>query len=484
MKKHEIIEVYIERINYPDTGFGKYEDKKVKIKHVIPGQTVRARVKRSTKNAEAVLVEIAKRAENEIEPVCASFSSCGGCAFQSLRYCDELALKDTMLRRELREAGFENAAFDGLVPAPCDFEYRNKMEFTFGDITKGGGLSLGMRRRNSYYEVSDASCCNLVNADFRLIVSETVRFFQKAGEAFYHRGRNEGSLRNLIVRGSTFANELMVNIVTTPGIKTDMRQYAGMLASLPFLGKLVSVLHTENLSCADSVKPDKTTVLFGSDFFSETLLGLSFKISPFSFFQTNSRGAEQLYSTVREFLGDSHDKTIFDLYCGTGTIAQIAAQSAKKVIGIEIVGESVSVARENALRNGLSNCEFIAGDVLRELNLVNDKPDIIILDPPREGIHPGALPKLLAYEPDTIVYISCKLSSLGKDISFFAQNGYAVERIRAHDMFPKTPHVETVVLLSKLKSTNSIEVKINLDEMDLTKSESKATYDEIKAICT
>ena len=250
---------------------------------------------------------------------------------------------------------------------------------------------------------------------------------------------------------------------------------------LPLEGKVVGFLHIINDSLADVVKSDETKVLYGQDYFYEELLGLKFKITPFSFFQTNSLGAEVLYSTAREFVGETKDRTIFDLYSGTGTIAQILAPVAKEVIGVEIVEEAVTAAKENAEANGLTNCSFLAGDVLKVIDEIEEKPDFIVLDPPREGIHPKALPKIVdLYRCEKMLYISCKPTSLARDLVEFAKYGYRVEKVCCVDMFPGTVHCETVCLLSKLNAKQHIEVDIHMDELDLTDAEKKATYSEIK----
>ena len=229
------------------------------------------------------------------------------------------------------------------------------------------------------------------------------------------------------------------------------------------------------------MQSDETTVLWGQDYFYEELLGLKFKISPFSFFQTNSLGAEVLYETARGYVGETKDKVVFDLYSGTGTIAQILAPVASKVVGVEIVEEAVEAARENASLNGLSNCEFIAGDVLKVVGDLTEKPDLIILDPPRDGIHPKALERIIGFGVERMVYISCKPTSLVRDLAVLKERGYRLVRACAVDMFPATGNCETVVLLSKLNTKQHVEVELNLDELDLTAAESKATYDEIKA---
>ena len=247
-------------------------------------------------------------------------------------------------------------------------------------------------------------------------------------------------------------------------------------------GKFAGILHITNDSIADVVQSDRTELLYGQEYFYEELLGLKFKISTFSFFQTNSYSAEVLYQTARDYVGDlgGSDKTVFDLYSGTGTIAQLMAPAAGKVIGVEIVEEAVEAAKKNAAANGLDNCEFIAGDVLKVLDEVEEKPDMIILDPPRDGIHPKALPKIIAYGVDHIVYISCKPTSLVRDLEVFLENGYRVDKAVAVDQFPWTANVETVVLLSRKTPDDTIEVDLDLDELDITAAESKATYQEIK----
>ena len=243
-------------------------------------------------------------------------------------------------------------------------------------------------------------------------------------------------------------------MITTTQEEQDLQPYVDALLALPLQGKITGVLHTKNDSVADVVQSDETVLLYGQDYFYEELLGLKFKISQFSFFQTNSLGAEVLYETAREFLGDisddgRNDKTVFDLYSGTGTIAQLLAPVAGKVIGVEIVEEAVKAARENAKLNNLNNCEFIAGDVLKVIGDIKEKPDFIVLDPPRDGIHPKALQHIIDYQVDRIVYISCKPTSLARDLDIMIEQGYRMERVVAIDQFPGTGHVETVVGLHR-----------------------------------
>ena len=260
-----------------------------------------------------------------------------------------------------------------------------------------------------------------------------------------------------------------------------LRGWKERLLALPLEGRFAGILHTKNDSLADVLQNDGTQILEGTDFFYEELLGLKFKITPFSFFQTNSLGAEILYNKVREYIGDTAGRKIFDLYSGTGTIAQILAPVAEHVTGVEIVEEAVDAAKENAALNGLHNCEFVAGDVLKVLDTLTERPDLIILDPPREGVHPKALPKIMEYGVPRIVYVSCKPTSLARDLEVLQVGGYRVEKACCSDEFPGTGHVETVVLLSKGEvDSKKIRVEFSLEDMDMSEFQDGATYPQIK----
>jgi len=318
--------------------------------------------------------------------------------------------------------------------------------------------------------------CEIVDEDYRVILAAVKEFFVQKGVTYFHRMSHEGYLRHLLVRKASKTGEILVALVTTTqspwkleegeeretGDEKLVDEFLQCLLSLENEGKLIGkyagILHIINDSTADVVKSDRTDVLYGEEYFYEEILGLRFKISTFSFFQTNSYSAEVLYSTAREYVGElsGTDCTVFDLYSGTGTIAQLMAPVAGKVIGVEIVEEAVDAAKRNASENGLDNCEFIAGDVLKVLDDLTEKPDMIILDPPRDGIHPKALPKIIAYGVDKIVYISCKPTSLVRDLEVFLENGYRVERAVAVDQFPWTANAETVCLLNKQKPDSDV----------------------------
>lgn len=481
MKKGQIYEGIVEKIDFPNKGIVIIEDNKVVVKNGITGQRIRFSVNKIRKGkCEGRLLEILEKSPLETRSaVCKNFGLCGGCSYQTIRYEEQLRIKNAQVKKLLDEV-CPDFVFEGIIGSPQEWEYRNKMEFSFGDEVKDGPLALGMHKRGSFHDIVTTSDCKIVNSDFTLILDCILQYFSKRGVSFYKKLSHQGYLRHLLVRRATKTGEMLVNLITSSQEELNLEEMVKELLDLPLQGKLVGILHTINDSLADIVKSDETRILFGQDFFNEELLGIQFKISTFSFFQTNSLGAEVLYNKTKEYIGETKDKLIFDLYSGTGTIAQILAPIAKKVIGVEIIAEAVEAAKENAERNGLNNCEFITGDVLKVIDGIEEKPDLIVLDPPRDGIHPKALEKIVDYGVDRIVYISCKPTSLARDLLILQEKGYKVEKVCCVDMFPGTVHVETVCLLSKLKSDHHIEVNLNMDELDLTSAESKATYEEIK----
>ena len=453
MKRGEIVEGIVERVDYPGKGLVRIDESNaVWVKNVLPGQRVSVRVKKVRHGmGEASLVEVIERASNEIEPSCPHFGQCGGCTYQGLTYEDQLKLKEGQVKRVLDAAVDGEYEYQGIKASPVSERYRNKMEYTFGDEYKDGPLSLGMHKLGGFYDIVRVSECRIVHEDYGRILDATVEYMAARNIPYYHRMRHEGYLRHLLVRRAAYTGEIMVAIVTTTQMDMDMTGYKDMLLGLELEGTIVSVLHTFNDSLADVVKSDRTEILYGRDYITEKLLGMEFKISEFSFFQTNTKSAEVLYTAARDYIGDlgGSDKVVYDLYSGTGTIAQMMAPVSGKVIGVEIVEEAVEAAKENAKLNGLDNCEFIAGDVLEVLDNIAQKPDFIILDPPRDGVHPKALRKIIDYGVDRMIYISCKVTSLARDLEMLQYSGYRVEKAVAIDQFPTSSHVETVCLLSR-----------------------------------
>ena len=466
---------------YPNKAIVECEGEKIAVKGAMKGQTVKFRLSKVRNGrCEGKLVEVTERSTIETEePFCPHFELCGGCTYQRLTYDNLLKLKAEQVKDILDGCLDYDYEFMGIAASPNEKAYRNKMEFSFGDSCKDGELTLGLHKAGSFYDILQITDCKIVNEDYNTIVKYVVELCRKWKLDYCHKMSHIGYLRHLLIRRAATTGEILVNLVTTsqwPGrvmipntesseiidnperadvVYDDdeavfLHELKDGMLDLNLNGSIVGLLHSINDDPADAVKADRIDILKGKDFFFEEILGQIFKITTFSFFQTNSFGAEVLYSIVRDFVGNTKDKNVFDLYSGTGTIAQIIAPVAKSVTGVEIVPEAVESAKMNASLNGLDNCEFICGDVLKVLDDIKEKPDLIVLDPPREGIHPKALNKIINYGVDRIVYVSCKPTSLARDLEILNASGYKVEKVKCCDMFPWTVHVETVCLLSKV----------------------------------
>ena len=476
MKKGQVYEGVVERVDFPGKGIVRMGEETCVVKMCLPGQKIRFLVNKVRKGkAEGRLLEVVEPSPLKVGDPCSHFGLCGGCTYLSLDYEEQLEIKKQQVKRLLdgvltgRQGDW---TYEGIKGSPVRYGYRNKMEYSFGDEYKGGPLALGLHKRGSFYDLVTVEDCRIADSDFGCIVKCVRDYFAESGLAYFHRMTHVGYLRHLLVRKASKTGEILVALVTTSQVNTffdgeehpdrppvrEEELLEGFRKNLLALeekgrlkGRFAGILHIVNDSVADVVKSDRTELLYGQDYFYEELLGLRFKISTFSFFQTNSYSAEVLYETARSYVGElgGRDKTVFDLYSGTGTIAQLMAPAAGKVIGVEIVEEAVEAAKISAADNGLTNCEFIAGDVLKVLDEVEGIPDFIILDPPRDGIHPKALPKILSYGVDRIVYISCKPTSLVRDLEVILERGYSVEKAVAVDQFPWTTGVEVVALLKK-----------------------------------
>ena len=516
MRKRQIIEGTVIRRDFPNKGIvgdlikvgEKTDDKPDQVgeaiegtclvKNTLPGQRIKGIITKSGKNRlEARLLEVIKEAPDAVQSPCPHFGICGSCHYLSMTYEKELELKEQQVKKLLSEAFKRQAKepkWDGIKKSPIRFEYRNKMEFSFGDEVKDGPLSLGMHKRGSMHDIVTVKDCQIIDLDYRKILTCVHDYFAnmyaplsnnngenisdsdndmtgniapesgnktiygKETVSFYHTMQKTGYLRHLLVRKARKTGQILIDLITTTQEEHDLESLKDKLLSLELDGEIVGFLHTKNDSLSDAVVDQGTEILYGQDHFTEELLGLKFDISPFSFFQTNSLSAEVLYNTVRDYVKDGmkeqgRDKAhiLYDLYCGTGTISQLMSPVADKVIGVEIVEEAVEAARESVKRNNVDNCEFIAGDVLKVLDEIEQRPDYIILDPPRDGIHPKALKKIIDYGVEHMVYVSCKPTSLQRDLVELQAAGYMIERACAVNQFPCTVHVETVVLMSRVE---------------------------------
>ena len=414
---------------------------------------------------------------------CSNEERCGGCFYQEISYEEELKKKEGEIRDLFSPLVIGDFHFEGIIPSPKKEAYRNKMEFSFGDQEKDGPLCLGLHQKRSFFNILNTEDCRLPSRDMGEILLATRVYFQEKGISYFHKKRHEGYLRHLLIRRAEKTGEILLSLIHNSfedkkyseqdGLQNIailsedslLRGWCERLLSLEKEGKLeghfAGILHTRNESLADAVINQGTEILYGKDYFYEELLGLNFKITPFSFFQTNTLGAEKLYEKIREYadLSDTAVKKpiIFDLYSGTGTITQLMSKVAKKAYGVEIVEEAVESAKENAIENGITNCHFIAGDVLkvleesakREETTVLPHPDFIIVDPPRDGMHKKALDLIIRYGVNRLIYVACKPKSLARDLEALQNAGYRVQKLCAVDLFPRTNNCEVVALLKK-----------------------------------
>ena len=512
MKKGQEYEGYVKKVRFPNKGIvavsGENGEENCIVKNVIPGQKVRFRVnKKRNGTCEGLLLEVTERSALETESACPHADFCGGCCYQTLPYEEQLRIKEQQVHELLEpvlKEGFKNHTqgesvdisqlFEKIIPSPSQFEYRNKMEFSFGDASYGGDLELGLHKRGSFYDIVTVKDCRIVDKDFRMILTETLSYFRGKETTYFHKRTHEGFLRFLLIRKAAKTGEILVDLVTTSKTPKDtpctevslLEDWKEAVLSLKLDGKIAGILHTFDDSVADAIINDHTDILYGCDHFNEEVLGLSFTITPFSFFQTNTLSAEVLYSKVREYVelaqsegcsdgtcsfcegGGDHfgtGKVVYDLYSGTGTIGQLMSTIADKVIGVEIVEEAVAAANENAKLNGLHNCKFIAGDVLKVLDEIDTRPDLIILDPPRDGVNPKALARIADYGVQNMIYISCKPTSLARDLEYLMSRGYYPVRICPIDQFAATAHVETVVLLSDKRVDGHIDIDLDVEKL-------------------
>ena len=316
MKKGEIYEGVIEKIDFQNKGRVKIKDTTVTVKNGIPGQKVRFMInKKRGGRVEGRLLEVLEKSELEKrDPLCSIFPSCGGCMYQTMLYEEQLKMKEEQIKKLFDDAVDYEYTFEPIKGSPIEFAYRNKMEFSFGDEYKDGPLSLGLHKKGSTYDVLNAEDCKLVHEDMDKILSCVLHYFRERGVSYYHKMQHTGYLRHLLLRRGSRTGEILVNLVTTSQEEYDLEPLKEALLALNLEGSIVGILHIINDSLSDVVKSDETRLLYGQDYFYEELLELRFKITPFSFFQPNSRGAEILYQTVREYIGDTKDKVVFDLY--------------------------------------------------------------------------------------------------------------------------------------------------------------------------
>jgi 23S rRNA (uracil1939-C5)-methyltransferase len=443
------LELTVESLAYGGNGVARLNGFVVFVRRGLPGDTVRARVtKVQRRHAEALATEVVKPSPYRVDAPCAHYPACGGCRFQDLAYDVQAAAKHAQVEEALRRiGGIAEPPLEPIVAAEETFHYRNKLEYSFTQLEDGP--TLGFHKAGRWDEVLEIERCWLTT-DLGNAIRNAVRDWAR-GERLvaYDQADGSGYLRHLVVREGRNTGQALVQLVTAPGEKFDTGHFVDVLRTFE---EVRSIHWSENDSPAETTNL-ATTLLWGDEAIEEELCGLRFRVRPNAFLQTNTRMAERLYAIAREFAALTGDETVYDLYCGIGTIGLTLAGDALTVWGIDVSEESVACALENADLNGITNAAFFAGNVgqsLQELHERSGDPDVVVVDPPRAGLAGKALKRLGEIGGPRLVYVSCNPTTLAGDVKKLqAEYGYALRKTRPVDMFPHTPHVESVSLLTR-----------------------------------
>jgi len=458
LRKGDIIELPIERMAYGGRGIGRLDGLVVFVQGGIPGDRISARIYRKKRDyAEAGMVELLSPSpDREVAP-CPYFGYCGGCQWQHVVYERQLAYKREHVQETLDHiGGLKQVTVHPVIPSEKIFSYRNKMEFTFSDRRwylpdqldmrkQEGDFALGLHVPGAFQKVIDIEACLLQHEMGNRIMGLVRQYARDSGIPVYGLKTHQGFWRYLTVRHSGAWDEWMVNIVTSEERQDLIQPLADLLAGGG--ERVATVINNINSRGASIAVGERESILFGDGYINDKIGPFNFRISANSFFQTNSRGAERLYETVVRYADLRGSETVLDLYSGTGTIPLFLADRVRSVTGIEISGSATSDAVMNAKNNGIDNCRFICGDIRGKLGEITYAPDLLIIDPPRAGMHKDVLAQAMALSPEKIVYISCNPATLARDLGLMTTS-YDVLEIQPVDMFPHTYHIEAVARLA------------------------------------
>jgi len=464
------IDLTVDALAYGGRGVARHGELVVFVSRALPGDRVRARVtKLKRRHAEARTIELLEPGPGRVEPRCAHFGVCGGCAWQDLDYAEQVRHKATQVDDALRRLGRLEVALEPIVPAAEQYGYRNKLEYSWS--AGPDGPSLGFHRAGRWDELVPVETCHIASPAGNDVRRAFERWARAGGLAVYDGSTGEGYLRHLVVREGAHTGQLLAMLVTAPGA---VPQADALEALMP--EGVVGVAHAVNPGVAEATAGLESVPLFGADRYEELVGGLRLAVTAGAFMQTNTVMSERLYELAIEYAALSEADVAWDLYCGAGAIGLLAARSAGRVFGIEIAEESVARARENAERNGISNIEFIAGDVAKSIAPLLERaprPDVVFVDPPRAGLTPKALKRLLELAPERIVYVSCNPTTLAPNARTLVDGGYTVERARPVDMFPHTPHIECVALLHR--ATTGSDPNVAVDQAHHSRATASST---------
>ena len=480
-RKNDIVTLEIVDCGTDGEGIGKADGFTVFVKDAVIGDIVTAKIMKAKKNyGYGRLMEILKPSPYRVEPVCPSARQCGGCQLQAVSYEEQKVFKEKKLRGHLeRIGGFRDLPMEPMIGMDEPYHYRNKAQFPVGR-NKEGRIITGFYAGRTHAIIENRDCALGIPQN-KEILDIVIAHMEKYGIAPYDEMTGKGLVRHIFVRYGFFTGELMVCLIING---QDLPHQKELIEKLREIPGMASISLNINKKRSNVILGDKVKTIWGQEYITDKIGDISYEISPLSFFQVNPKQTWKLYSKALEYADLHGEETVWDLYCGIGTISLFLAQQAKFVRGVEIVPAAIDDAKRNAQINNIENVEFFVGkaeEVLpREYEKNGVYADVIVVDPPRKGCDEMLLKTILKMQPKRVVYVSCDSATLARDLRFLCDNGYELKKVCGVDQFPQTVHVETVVLLSQQKPDDTIEIDLDLDELDATSAELKATYQEIK----
>ena len=450
MKKNEIVDLEITDITSDGNGVGKYEGMAVFVPETAVGDVLKVKIVKVLKNyCFGIVSEVVTPSSDRIKVDCPHFPKCGGCSFRHISYESEAKLKEKFVYDAFTRIGKIQTEFMPVLSCENPDRYRNKAQYPVG-ISEKGNISGFYAKRS--HRIMSGNDCRLLPESFGEIAQFIIDYTNKHNIRGYDEQSRKGLLRHIFIRQGYHSKELMICFVATKSAVPTFKQLCDRLVEK--FTDIKSIVMNINPDNTNVILGKKTVVLYGEDCISDVMCGNMIDISTQAFYQVNTYQAEKLYEQAAEFAELSGDELLLDLYCGAGTIGLSMADRVKKLIGVEIIPQAIENAKKNAKRNGIDNAEFIcadAGKAASELAEKNTKPDVIVLDPPRKGCDTNTLDAVVSMNPKRIVMISCNPATAARDCKILSENGYKVEKVRAVDLFPRTHHIECVVLMSRIE---------------------------------
>lgn len=480
-RKNDLVTLEIEDCGIDGEGIGKADGFTVFVKDAVIGDTVTAKIIKAKKNyGYGRLMEVLKPSPYRVEPKCEFARQCGGCQLQALSYDQQLVFKTNKVKSHLeRIGGFTDIPMEPIIGMDELFHYRNKAQFPVGR-NKEGKIVTGFYAGRTHNIIENRDCA-LGVAENKEVLDRVIAHMEKYGIEPYNEATGKGLVRHVLIRYGYFTKEVMVCLILNGNKIPKEEQLVKSLCEIP---GMTSITINVNKKRSNVILGEEICLLWGQEYITDRIGDISYQISPLSFYQVNPMQTQKLYAKALEYADLHGEETVWDLYCGIGTISLFLAQKAKFVRGVEIVPAAIENAKENAKLNGLENTEFFVGkaeEVLpREYKKNGVYADVIVVDPPRKGCDETLLETMIEMNPDRIVYVSCDSATLARDLKYLCERGYELRKVCPVDQFGMTVHVETVVLLSQQKPDDTIEIDLDLDELDATSAELKATYQEIK----